>query len=245
MNDISGNESIKELEMAVGSLQKEKDGLQQALEDAKQNLNATKVSEQRRKRLQELELQITDLRKKMVEQSKMLKMKDQTDKQVTNLNQEIQSLKQHRVRLMKQMKEESDAFRKLKQEKDKEVMQLQQKDRKRQVEISKLQRENQKTQNILKLKSEEAAAANRRLKEALAKQKCVQEERSKKFEKADNTNIGNRVRKAVGPKVQEKLIKDVMMLLHSVAHAINTSTPVVEAKTTAGSIFSIVKQSIS
>ncbi|KAL3880607.1 hypothetical protein ACJMK2_032834 [Sinanodonta woodiana] len=149
-------ESIKELEHEVGSLQKEKDGLMQALEDAKQNSNATKVSEQRRKRLQELEQQISDLRKKMIEQSKMLKMKDQTDKQVTSLHQEIQNLKQHRVRLMKQMREESDAFRKLKQQKDKEVMQLQQKDRKRQVEISKLQRENQKTQNILKLKSEES-----------------------------------------------------------------------------------------
>ena len=48
-----------------------------------------RVSEQRRKRLQELEAQIVELRRKMTEQSKMLKVKEQTDKQVEKLNQEI------------------------------------------------------------------------------------------------------------------------------------------------------------
>jgi len=48
-----------------------------------------RVAEQRRKRLQELEAQIVELRRKMMEQSKMLKMKEQTDKQVEKLNNEI------------------------------------------------------------------------------------------------------------------------------------------------------------
>jgi len=48
-----------------------------------------RVAEQRRKRLQELEAQIVELRRKMMEQSKMLKIKEQTDKQVEKLNQEI------------------------------------------------------------------------------------------------------------------------------------------------------------
>ena len=48
-----------------------------------------RVAEQRRKRLQELEAQIVELRRKMTEQSKMLKMKEQTDKQVEKLNHEI------------------------------------------------------------------------------------------------------------------------------------------------------------
>jgi len=48
-----------------------------------------RVAEQRRKRLQELEAQIIELRRKMTEQSKMLKMKEQTDKQVEKLNHEI------------------------------------------------------------------------------------------------------------------------------------------------------------
>ena len=40
----------------------------------------------------------------------------------------------------------------------------------------------------------QAAAANRRLKEALAKQKKVLEERNQKFEKYDNTSVGNRIK---------------------------------------------------
>ncbi|KAH3833789.1 hypothetical protein DPMN_107105 [Dreissena polymorpha] len=57
---------------------------------------------------------------------------------------------------MKQMKEDSDTWRKWKAQKDKEVLQLQQKDRKRQFEIQKLQRENVRTQSVLQRKSEEA-----------------------------------------------------------------------------------------
>ena len=48
-----------------------------------------RVSEQRRKRLKELEDQLTQVRKKMTEQSKMLKMKEQTDKQIKHLFTDI------------------------------------------------------------------------------------------------------------------------------------------------------------
>ncbi|XP_045202855.1 chromosome-associated kinesin KIF4-like [Mercenaria mercenaria] len=188
-------QTMKNLEHEISSLQKEKVNLSSALEDARTNAAASKLSEQRRKRLQELEGQMGDLKKKLVEQKKVLKLKDAKEKQVTTLNTEIQGLKQQRVKLMKQMKEDADQWRKWRQQKDKEVLQLQQKDRKRQFEIQKLQRENQRTQSVLHRKSEEAAAANRRLKEALTKQKQVLEERNQKFEKCDNTAIGNRVRK--------------------------------------------------
>ncbi|XP_060079609.1 chromosome-associated kinesin KIF4A-like [Ylistrum balloti] len=186
--------ALKDLELEVTILQKEKDEMQSALDSARVNSNANKVAEQRRKRLKELEQQISDLRKKMNEQTRLLKMKDSSDKQVSKLNTEIQDLKHHRVKLMKQMKEESDTFRKWKQKKDKEVLQLMQKDRKRQCEIAKLQRENQKQSSVLKRKSEEAAAANKRLKEALAKQKQVLAERSSKLQQSDSSSIGNRVR---------------------------------------------------
>lgn len=49
-----------------------------------------RVSEQRRMRLRELEGQMTDLKKKLTEQKKLIKLKDQSDKQVTTLNTEIQ-----------------------------------------------------------------------------------------------------------------------------------------------------------
>ncbi|XP_070197100.1 chromosome-associated kinesin KIF4-like isoform X2 [Littorina saxatilis] len=197
MNSVRGHYELmmKDWEKKVSQLEKEKEELSATLQDARTNVNATKISEQRRKRLQELEQEMSSLKRKMTEQSRAVKLKDHSDKQVSQLSIEIISLKQHRVKLMKQMKEESDVWRKWKQQKDKEVMQLMQKDRKRQAEVTKLQQTNQKQQSVLKRKVEEAAAANKRLKEALARQKAVLSERNAKMETCDSTSIGNRVRK--------------------------------------------------
>lgn len=49
-----------------------------------------RLSEQRRKRLQELEGQMTELKKKLQDQSKLLKLKEASVHNVAKLNQEIQ-----------------------------------------------------------------------------------------------------------------------------------------------------------
>lgn len=54
-----------------------------------------RLSERRRKRLQELEGQIADLKKKLNEQSKLLKLKESTEHTVSKLNQEIRVLNSH------------------------------------------------------------------------------------------------------------------------------------------------------
>ena len=65
------------------------------------------------------------------------------------------------------MEEDAERFRQWKQQKDKEVIQLKERDRKRQYELLKLERNFQKQSNVLRRKTEEAAAANKRLKDAL------------------------------------------------------------------------------
>uniref|UniRef100_A0A9J7X3Z8 Kinesin motor domain-containing protein n=1 Tax=Cyprinus carpio carpio TaxID=630221 RepID=A0A9J7X3Z8_CYPCA len=84
-------ENIQSLQASVGSLQKEKEDLIQALQSAKKDTNQAKLSEQRRKRLQELEGQITELKKKLQDQSKLLKLKESSVRNVSKLNQEIQA----------------------------------------------------------------------------------------------------------------------------------------------------------
>ncbi|XP_051877994.1 kinesin family member 4 [Pristis pectinata] len=170
-------ESIKSLESEVSALQKEKEELVLALHSAKKDANATKVSERRRKRLQELETEMANLKKKLMEQSKILKIKEKTEGTVNKLNQEIQALKCQRVQLMRHMKEEAEKSRRWKAEKDKEVLQLKEKDRKRQYELLKLERNYKQQANILRRKTEEAAAANKRLRDALQKQKDASEKR--------------------------------------------------------------------
>ncbi|KAM6151861.1 chromosome-associated kinesin KIF4A [Rhynchocyon petersi] len=170
-------DNIKNLELEVTSLQKEKEELVLELQTAKKDINQAKLSERRRKRLQELEGQLADLRKKLNEQSKLLKLKESTEHNVAKLNQEIRMMKNQRVQLMRQMKEDAEKFRQWKKQKDKEVIQLKERDRKRQYELLKLERSFQKQSSVLRRKTEEAAAANKRLKDALQKQREVADKR--------------------------------------------------------------------
>ncbi|NXT46470.1 KIF4 protein, partial [Pluvianellus socialis] len=169
--------NIEDLELAVSNLQKEKEELILALHVAKKDVNQAKLSERRRKRLQELEGQINELKKKLNEQSKLLKLKESTERTVSKLNQEIREMKNQRVHLMRQIKEDAEKFRQWKQQKDREVIQLKERDRKRQYELLKLERDFQKQANVLRRKTEEAAAANKRLKDALQKQREAADKR--------------------------------------------------------------------
>jgi kinesin family protein 4/21/27 len=60
-----------------------------------------RISEQRRKRLQELEQKITALSKKITEQGKIIKMKERNDERITQLNGEIQVCLEITVTLIK------------------------------------------------------------------------------------------------------------------------------------------------
>ncbi|XP_051006487.1 chromosome-associated kinesin KIF4A-like [Acomys russatus] len=168
---------IKSLESEVTSLQKEKDQLLLDLQMTKKDVNQAKLSEHRRKCLQELEAQIGNLKKKLKEQSKLLVLKESTENTISRLTLEIQMMKTQRVQLMRQMKEDAEKSRQWKQQKDKEVIQLKEQDRKRRYELLKLERDFQKQSNVLRRKTEEAAAANKRLKDALRKQREAAEKR--------------------------------------------------------------------
>ncbi|XP_041075610.1 chromosome-associated kinesin KIF4-like isoform X2 [Polyodon spathula] len=197
-------ENIKILQGEVGSLQKEKEELVLALHCAKKDINQAKLSEQRRKRLQELETQMSDLKKKLMEQAKLLKMKELSLNNVTKLHLEIQSMKGQRVQLMRQMKEDGEKFRQWKQKKDKEVLQLKEKDRKRQYEMLKLERDFQKQATVLRRKTEEAAAANKRLKDALQKRSEAAEKRK------DNQSRGM---EGAASRVKNWLLNEVEVLV--------------------------------
>ncbi|MGH0152632.1 UNVERIFIED_CONTAM: hypothetical protein FKN15_053029 [Acipenser sinensis] len=203
-SEHQARENIKILQAEVGSLQKEREELVLALHCAKKDINQAKLSEQRRKRLQELETQMSDLKKKLVEQAKLLKMKELSLHNVTKLHLEIQSMKGQRVQLMRQMKEDGEKFRQWKQKKDKEVLQLKEKDRKRQYEMLKLERDFQKQATVLRRKTEEAAAANKRLKDALQKRSEAAEKRK------DNQNRGM---EGAASRVKNWLLNEVEVLV--------------------------------
>ncbi|KAK7067055.1 Chromosome-associated kinesin kif4a [Halocaridina rubra] len=168
----------KNLECHIDILSKEKDELLQQLRAAVVSSTSNKIAEQRRKRVQELESQIAGLKKKQIEQAKLLRMKEQSEQKVSKLNSEIQSMKAMRVKLIRQMKEDNEKFRVWKAQKDKEVAHLKEQDRRKQYQIVKMERLHSKQQNVLRRKMEEAVAINKRLKDAMAIQKAGAEKRA-------------------------------------------------------------------
>lgn len=81
-----------------------------------------KLSKCLQKHLQELEREITELKKKSKEQSKLLKMKASSKQTMSKCHQEIQAMKNQCIQLISQMKEDAEKFWQWKQHKDKEVI---------------------------------------------------------------------------------------------------------------------------
>ncbi|XP_034232516.1 chromosome-associated kinesin KIF4 [Thrips palmi] len=227
-------ENMKQLENQIDALQKERDALQQQLKSAQSNNASGKIAEQRRKRLQELEAQMSLLKKKLLEQSKIIKMKEKSDEKVVVLNNEIKSMKAMKVRLIRQMKSESEQFRDWKLQREKELNKLRDQDRKRQNIMTRMENMHSKQQNVLKRKVEEAAAINKRLKDALLLQKQCQEKRlhvngkperiqgwvSQELEVSASTVAAERVR--------EKLVEDRAIIskqLTSLEENLKTALP--------------------
>ena len=124
----------------------------------------------------------------------MIKIKEENEKNCEKLRQEIQHIKQERVKLIKQMKQDTDTFRKYKQEKEKEVNHLKAMERKRMVEISKLQEGNNRQEAILRRKNEEISRIQKQLRETSEKQKQVAEKRQQTFDRKENSSLGERLR---------------------------------------------------
>ncbi|OAD60477.1 Chromosome-associated kinesin KIF4, partial [Eufriesea mexicana] len=170
---IDYSKEIQEMEQEIKTLQTEREELLQALQNAQTNNVSTKLAETRRKKVQELEKKIAELRRKITDQDKIVKMKEKQDQQIKNLSNEMQLLKQTRVKLIRQMRTESDKFTKWRESKEKEVNRLKDQNRKQINEVTRLKMWHSKQETVFKRKMEEAFAVNKRLKEALDLQKRV------------------------------------------------------------------------
>merc|ERR1719186_467206 len=86
-------ETLKSMEVEISRLQKEKDELAQQQRAGEAGGNG-KVSEMRRKRIQESEVKISSLNKQQMEQQRLLKLNSQNEAKVKKYAEEIQQLKE-------------------------------------------------------------------------------------------------------------------------------------------------------
>ncbi|KAL3684384.1 hypothetical protein R1sor_002406 [Riccia sorocarpa] len=161
---------LVELEEEKNNLQRERDRLHNELA----TLTSTTDEQSHKmhetsKKIKDLETQIADLKKKEENQSQQLKAKQRADEAAKRLQEEIHRIKSQKVQLQQKIKSESEQYRLWKAAREKEVLQLRKEGRRTEYEMHKLQGLHQRQKLVLQRKTEEAAAATRRLKELLAK----------------------------------------------------------------------------
>ncbi|XP_055617712.1 chromosome-associated kinesin KIF4-like [Toxorhynchites rutilus septentrionalis] len=179
-SSVGDNERSEEYETKIKELEKQIEDLNGQLNTTKIVDKKSKLAEERRKKVQQLESELADLRKKSIQQAKLLQLKEKDTQRISNLSKEIQAMKATRVKLVKAMRSESENFRQWKINREKEICQLREKDRKMKNEMVRMRSVHDKQQNVLKRKVEEAVAVNKRLKDALERQKHVQAQRAAK-----------------------------------------------------------------
>ena len=182
-------DNMTELKSRIELLEAEKSDLQRVVSS-----NDRSITSQKKERLRSLESEVTDLRRKEKDLQRMIKLKEENEKQCEKLKHEITQIKRERIKLIKQMKTDNDNFKKFRAEKEKEVTHMKAQERKRLVEISKLQTGNSRNENILKRKNDEINRIQKQLRESVAKQKLVANQRQQTFDRKDSSQLGDKLR---------------------------------------------------
>jgi kinesin family protein 4/21/27 len=167
---LKTDEDNKNYEEIISRLEEEKEELKNTLKMKTNNVSA-KLAEERRKRVQTLEQEIAEMKKKNLQQAQILKHREQQIGKIDLLQKEIHEMKTQKVQLIRNMKTESERFRQWKLQREKELMQLKAKDRKLANEMARKDLLHDKQKNILKRRVDESLLTIKRLKDTLDKSK--------------------------------------------------------------------------
>ena len=190
INDES-EKNITEYQNTIKNLEKELEDLRGTVTNsaARRDNNATKVNMDRKHRIEKLEKDLDEIRKKCVNFEKTKKLAEQDHKRMVDLRKEIQEMKTARVQLIRQQRSDSDRYKKWIATRDKEINTLKEKGKKAQNEMKRMERMHEKQQTVLKRKVEEAKAVNKRLQDAMDRSKRAQAMRYSKPKDAEKTDV--------------------------------------------------------
>ncbi|XP_040575374.1 chromosome-associated kinesin KIF4B [Lepeophtheirus salmonis] len=168
-------ESIRDMEAEIQKISTEKEEI---LNESKRESNLSMVSKQRKLQIQELKAMIQNLKKKLMEQEKLAKINGKNNSKIVSLASEILQMKQQKVKLVNQMKEEARKVKSWKLKKEQEFTKVKISEKKTNFKISKMETLHSKQINVWKRKVEESAAVNARLKAIVDKQKSYRSKTS-------------------------------------------------------------------
>lgn len=175
-----GSINKKQNAKRIEELEQERDALKKEVEELRHEIANTSFTFDSEspdvggylKKLNDLEAQVLELRKKLEGQSQLLKQKQKSDEMAKLLQDEIARIKSQKVQLQHKIKKESVQFRSWKTAQEKEALQLKKEGRRTEYELRKLLDSNQRLKLVLVRKTEEASVATERLKELLKSRKA-------------------------------------------------------------------------
>ncbi|ETN74365.1 hypothetical protein NECAME_04044 [Necator americanus] len=153
-------QEMSDLQQRIDALLAEKSRLEADLKKISVN---NRLAEERRRKLQEMEKQLAQFRKQMNEMKKLEKQRQQSEETQKRMQAEIVELKKAKIRMVKQQREEAEKYRQWKTKHDRELHQLKQKERKRDVEAAREKRVHDQQMLVYRQKLEDASKVNKRL----------------------------------------------------------------------------------
>ena len=161
---------IEELEIEKKNTERDRD---LALEKMKEGSSSDKqaVSDKFKTKIQLLEEKLKENKNKDKELTNLQKQVESQKAKLSKLDEEIRKAKTEKIRLQNGIKEKNEEIQKCKAQKQKEILLIKKNSLKKDQEIQFLKSENRKKDNIAKKKTEEMAAIQRRQKEVANRKK--------------------------------------------------------------------------
>ncbi|CRL08647.1 CLUMA_CG021312, isoform A [Clunio marinus] len=141
---------------------------------ARRDHNATKVNMDRKHKIEKLEKDLLEMRKKCSSLERTKKLAEQDHKRIEDLRKEILQMKSARIQLIRQQRTDSERYKKWIASRDKEINALKRKGDKVQNEMKRMEQMHERQQAVLKRKVEEAKAVNKRLQDVMDRHRAVQ-----------------------------------------------------------------------
>ncbi|XP_048780280.1 kinesin-like protein KIF27 isoform X2 [Ostrea edulis] len=150
-------EKIKHLEREKGKARSELDETQKVLTDLESNKHQEKIEKQKlqqeyKKKIELAKAKMSAIHRKQKETEKIANFSAQNSKKISDLEIQVDRMRQQQDQLQKRLKDESDKKGRLEKEMLKEAQ-----------KVKDLQKKNEQQQKLLKKKNEEIAAAQRKL----------------------------------------------------------------------------------
>lgn len=160
---IKQRESEKtQLVVRVGELETEINKLRQ---ESKKATTVTKLAEERRQKLKELERQHAEDKKTLSELKKLQETRRRMEETLKKTEDELKNLKTQRLRLLREQRTEASKFQTFKQKHEREMAQIKSKLQKREMDVVRQKRVDEQKLAVLQQRLAESNRANKTLRE--------------------------------------------------------------------------------